>query len=142
MPRECGKIAQEQSQSEQKKEITAKQESTHREPKRATEERRPGEPERLGVKTQPEGRETQPERISEADTERRRDSERGQPERMPSRHRQRTQSRRYSQPEILGRSWGNLRQIFQPCPTEKMRKAERSRRSERGAERMGDHARI
>ena len=37
-------------------------------------------------------------------------------EQIASRHRQQTQSRRDSEPEMWVRSWGDLRQIFQPCP--------------------------
>lgn len=58
-------------------------------------------------------------------------------EQMTSRHRQQTQSRRDSEPDVWARSWGDLRQIFQPCPARSHRRIRaKPEKRKRSAERM------
>ena len=95
MPRECGEIAQERRAGEMGKKIEAKRESAHRKPQRATEERRPGEPERLGQRHSRKA-DSQLEQIEEGsaagedqrsrhrEKERQRERTAGEMERMPS----------------------------------------------------------
>ena len=124
MPRECGKIAQEQSRSERKKEITAEQENEHRK-QRATEGRRQESRRDWDKGTDGRKADSQPEQIKEGKRSRRGSEKETQGEGETAREDSRrgcraddqqtqtanTETERCKAGEP-GRSWEDLREII------------------------------